>query len=259
MPKCNIARYLIGGAALLIVLVNSPAATAQRVTVFAAVSVSEALDEAARRFSRSNRVGVVASYAASSALAKQIENGAPADIFLSADVDWMDYLETRRLLRIGTRTNLLRNRLVLIAPGAGNVQIDANAGLQMTKLLGSGRLAIADPDSVPAGKYGKAALEYLGVWNDLKSKLARAENVRGALNFVARGEAPLGIVYRSDALAENKVRIVAEFAADSHPAIIYPVAVIASSRQPAAPAFANYLKSTEARAIFEKYGFSMHP
>jgi molybdate transport system substrate-binding protein len=252
-------RHLIGAAALIVTLVSAPTAMGQRLTVFAAASVSEALDDAARQFTRINGVPVVASYAASSALAKQIENGAPADIFISADLDWMNYLEARSLLRTATRTNLLRNRLVLIAPAESRAQVEVTAGFPLVKMLNGGRLAMADPDSVPAGKYAKAALEHLGIWNDLKNKLALAENVRGALNFVARREAPLGIVYQSDALAEKKVRVVAEFPAGTHPPIVYPVAVLASSKHAAASAFVNYLKSVEARAIFEKYGFSMHP
>ena len=197
------------------------------------------------------------SYAASPALAKQIENGAPADVFVSADLDWMDYVEQRKLVRGGSRANLLRNRLVLIEPADSKLQVEIKPGFPLAKLLGDGRLSMADPDSVPAGKYGKAALEKLGVWRSVEGKIARADNVRAALNFVASGETPLSIVYQTDAYAEKKVRIAARFPADTHPAIIYPVALIASSKHPAASSFVNYLKSREARAIFEKYGFSM--
>lgn len=232
-------------------------AQAQDLTVFAAASLKEALDDAATQFQRANGQKVVISYAASSALAKQIENGAPADVFISADLDWMDYVEQRKLIRAGTRANLLRNRLVLIAPADSKAQFEIKTGFPLAKLLGDGKLSMADPDSVPAGKYGKAALEKLGVWGSVEGKVARGDNVRTALNFVARGEAPLGIVYQTDAFAEKKVRVVAQFPQDTHPAIIYPVAVIASSRNAVAPVFVNYLKSAEARAIFEKYGFSM--
>jgi molybdate transport system substrate-binding protein len=232
-------------------------AQAQDLTVFAAASLKEALDDAATQFQRANGQKVVISYAASSALAKQIENGAPADVFISADLDWMDYVEQRKLIRAGTRANLLRNRLVLIAPADSKAQFEIKTGFPLAKLLGDGKLSMADPDSVPAGKYGKTALEKLGVWGSVEGKVARGDNVRTALNFVARGEAPLGIVYQTDAFAEKKVRVVAQFPQDTHPAIIYPVAVIASSRNAAAPVFVNYLKSAEARAIFEKYGFSM--
>jgi molybdate transport system substrate-binding protein len=232
-------------------------ASAQNLTVFAAASLKEALDEAGQQFQRANGQKVVASYAASPALAKQIENGAPADVFISADLDWMDYVEQRKLVRAGTRAILLRNRLVLIAPANSKVQTEIKHGFPLERLLSDGRLAMADPDSVPAGKYGKSALEKLGVWRSVESKVARAENVRAALNFVARAETPLGIVYQTDANTEKKVRVVAQFPRDTYPAIIYPVAVIASSKHSAAPVFVNYLKSAEARAIFEKYGFSM--
>jgi molybdate transport system substrate-binding protein len=242
---------------LFSLLLVAVAAQAQDLTVFAAASLKEALDEAGQQFQRASGQKVVVSYAASPALAKQIENGAPADVFISADLDWMDYVDQRKLVRVGTRANLLHNRLALIAPAESKVQTEIKSGFPLAKLLGDGKLSMADPDSVPAGKYGKAALERLGVWSGVEGRVARAENVRAALNFVARGEAPLGIVYQTDALAEKKVRIVALFPQDTHPAIIYPVAVIASSKHAAAPDFVKYLKSADARAIFEKYGFSV--
>jgi len=241
---------------LLLLAVLPVQAQAQNLTVFAAASLKEALDDAVTQFQRSNNQKVVVSYAASSALAKQVENGAPADVFISADLDWMDYLDQRKLVRAGTRVNLLHNRLVLIAPGDSKVQVDIKPGFPLAKLLGDGRLSMADPDSVPAGKYGRVALEKLGVWRAIETRVARADNVRTALNFVARGETPLGIVYQTDALAEKRVRIVSLFPADSHPAIIYPVAVLAQSKHSAAVTFAIYLKSAGARAIFEKYGFT---
>ncbi len=242
---------------LLGMLLSALPAQAQDLTVFAAASLKEALDETAQQFQRANGPKVVVAYAASPALAKQIENGAPADIFISADLDWMDYVEQRKLVRAGTRANLLHNRLVLIAPADSKLQIELKPGFPLAKLLGDGKLSMADPDSVPAGKYGKAALEKLGVWSGVEGRVARGDNVRAALVFVARGEAPLGIVYQTDAFAEKKVRVVAQFPQDSHPAITYPVAVMAASRHPAAAPFMNYLKSAEARAIFEKYGFSI--
>ena len=242
---------------LLAVLLTVVQARAQDLTVFAAASLKEALDEAGQQFLRANGQKVVIAYAASPALARQIENGAPADIFMSADLDWMDYVEQRKLVKAGTRANLLHNRLALIAPADSKLQIELKPGFPLAKLLGDGRLSMADPDSVPAGKYGKAALEKLGVWSSVESRVARGDNVRAALVFVARGEAALGIVYQTDALADKKVRMVARFPQETHPAITYPVAVMAASRHPAAAAFVNYLKSAEARAIFEKYGFSM--
>jgi molybdate transport system substrate-binding protein len=252
MVQCLLSAWPLLAALLAIV-----PAHAQDLTVFAAASLKEALDDAGQQFQRANGQKVVVSYAASPALAKQIESGAPADVFISADLDWMDYIDQRKLVKAGTRVNLLRNRLVLIAPAGSKVQTDIKPGFPLAKLLGDGRLAMADPDSVPAGKYAKAALEKLGVWSSVASKVARAENVRAALNFVARDETPLGIVYQTDAFAEKKTRIVAQFPPDTHPAIIYPVAVTASSKHAAAPVFVNYLKSAEARAIFEKYGFIM--
>ena len=229
---------------------------AQNLTVLAAASLKEALDDVAAQFQRASGNKVALSYAASSALAKQIENGAPADVFISADLDWMDYLDQRKLLRAGTRMNLLRNRLVLIAPAESRLQVEIKAGFALDKLLGDGKLSMADPDSVPAGKYGKAALEKLGAWSAVERRVARGDNVRTALNFVSRGEAPLGIVYETDAFAEKKVRVIARFPQDAHPAIIYPAAALAGSKHAATPAFLNDLKSGEARAIFEKYGFS---
>ena len=244
-------------AALVTMLLTGGLVQAQNLTVFAAASLKEALDDASRQFQRSNGQKVAVSYAGSPALARQIENGAPADVFISADVDWMDYVDERKLVKAGSRANLLRNRLVLIAPADSKVRAEIRPAFPLARLLGGGRLAMADADSVPAGRYAKAALEKLGVWTSVAGKLARAENVRAALNFVARGEAPLGIVYETDANAEKKVRVVAQFPPDTYPPIIYPVAIISSSRHPAAPAFVNYLKSADARAIFEKYGFSM--
>jgi molybdate transport system substrate-binding protein len=243
--------------ALVTLLMGIIPAQAQDLTVFAAASLKEALDEAEQQFQRANGQKVVVSYAASPALAKQIENGAPADVFISADPGWMDYLAKRQLINTATRTNLLRNRLVLIAPADSRLTARIVPGFPLAKLLGGGRLAVADPDSVPAGKYARAALEKLGVWASVEPRLARGDNVRAALNFVARGETPLGIVYQTDAYAEKKVKVVAQFPADTHPPIIYPAALTAGARHAAAPAFLAFLKSKAARAVFEKYGFSM--
>ena len=240
-----------------LVLLPTLPVRAQNLTVLAAASLKESLDEVATQFQRASGNKVALSYAASSALAKQIENGAPADVFISADLDWMDHLDRRKLLRDGTRMNLLRNRLVLIAPAESRVQVEIKAGFALDRLLGDGKLSMADPDSVPAGKYGKAALEKLGAWSAVGRKVARGDNVRTALNFVSRGEAPLGVVYETDAFAEKKVRVVARFPQDSHSPIIYPAAALAGSKQAATPALLAYLKSREARAIFEKYGFVM--
>jgi molybdate transport system substrate-binding protein len=229
-------------------------AAAETITVFAATSLKDALDENVRAYEARTGDKIVVSYAASSALAKQIESGAPADLFISADLDWMDYLEQRRLIRVDTRRNLLRNRLVLIAPSDSKTSVKIEPGFPLARILGDGRLAMANPEAVPAGKYGRASLEALGVWKDVAPKVVGAENVRAALVLVSRGEAPLGIVYRTDAAVEAKVRIVAEFPENSHPPIIYPAAVTATGKS-AAGALLESLGKPAARAVFEKYGF----
>ncbi len=243
---------------LLMAALCLPVATtqAQPVRVFAAASLQTALDGivAAGPGGRA-----VVSYAASSALARQIENGAPADLFIPADLDWMDYLDKRGALQSATRLNLLRNSLVLVAPAAASVKVDLVPGVALATVLdtfpGQGRLAMADPDSVPAGKYGKAALQSLGVWQSVSGRLALAENVRAALLLVSRGEVPLGIVYRSDALADRGVRIAGTFAARLHPPIVYPAAIVAGSRHPDAPALLAHLRGTAARVIWQRNGF----
>ena len=232
-------------------------ACAADLTVFAAASLKEALDQEVAGFEADTDNKVVVAYAGSNALAKQIEAGAPADVFISADVDWVNYLEARALLRPGTRTDLLRNRLVLIAAAVSSASLRIAPGFALVDALHGGRLAMANPDSVPAGKYGRAALRALGVWSAIEPHLARAENVRAALLLVARGEAPLGIVYATDALAEPKVRVVDTFPADSHAPIVYPIAIVASSRSPYAGRFVEYLKSPAARAIWTAHGFTM--
>lgn len=227
---------------------------ADTITVFAAASLKEALDENARAYQAKAGDRIVVSYAASPALAKQIEAGAPADLFISADLDWMDYLEQRRLIKPDTRQNLLRNRLVLIAPADSKVSVSIARGFPLARLLGDGRLAMANPDAVPAGKYAKASLEALGVWKDVQSKVAAAENVRAALVLVSRGEAPLGIVYRTDAAADSRVRVMGLFPENTHPPIIYPIAMTNTGKPPA-EAFLKWLSRPEAMAIFAKYGF----
>ena len=230
-------------------------AAADTLTVFAAVSLKDALDENVRGYEVKADDRVVVSYGASSALAKQIEAGAPADLFISADLDWMDYLQQHRLIKPETRKNLLTNRLVLIAPADSRVSVSIAAGFPLARLLGDGRLAMANPDVVPAGKYGKASLEALGVWKDVRSKAAAAENVRAALVLVSRGEAPFGIVYKTDAVVDRKVRVVGVFPENSHPPIIYPAALTVSAKA-RAEAFLQWLWQPGAQAIFEKRGFS---
>ncbi len=243
-------------AALLFALL-APAAHAQGALVFAAASLKEALDAVAVSFAAGRAGRVDVSYAASSALARQIERGAPADLFISADTDWVDYVEQRGLAVAGSRRNLLGNDLVLVAPAASTVNVKLARGVDLAAALGKGMLAMADPASVPAGKYGKAALTTLGAWKGVEARIASTDNVRATLALVARGEAPLGIVYRTDALAETKVRIVDTFPQGSHPPIVYPVVLLKRSSSPVAAAFEGYLSTPEARAIFERHGFRM--
>ncbi|HEV2701227.1 MAG TPA: molybdate ABC transporter substrate-binding protein [Steroidobacteraceae bacterium] len=226
--------------------------------VLAASSLTDALNEIGPAFTAATHRGVKLSYAASSALARQIEAGAPADVFMSADTEWMNYLQTRNLIDTASRHNVLGNSLVLISPADSTVSIRIRPHFGLAKLLGSGRLATGNPDSVPVGKYAKAALTNLGVWSEVQDKVAPTDNVRAALALVARGEAPLGIVYRTDALVEKKVRIVATFPGSSHEPITYPVATTAHPKQGAAD-FVKFLASPAARTIFAKYGFDPAP
>lgn len=235
----------------------SPAlAQDKSLTVFAAASMKNALDDIAAAYAARTGVRIVASYAASSALAKQIEQGAPADIFASADTDWMDYAIGKRTINAPTRVNLLGNSIVLVAPKDSRLdKVAIGPGFDLSKLAGDGRIATGDVKSVPVGKYARAALEKLGAWQAAEPKFAMAESVRAALALVARGEAPLGIVYSTDAKVEPGVRIVGTFPADSHPAIIYPVAATATAK-PEAASYLAFLRSSAARTIFEKYGFA---
>lgn len=251
-------RRLVLLAALLALAVHGAPARAQDQTiiVFAAASTKNALDDVNAAFMQKTGVKVVVSYAATSALMKQIEQGAPADVFVSADLEWMDYGSQRKLVNNETRVDLLGNRLVLIAPRdapGGNVTIDQN--LDLAKLAGNGRIVTGDVRAVPAGKYAKAALEKLGLWPSVEKKLAMTENVRVAMALVARGEAPLAIVYETDAQVDPRVKIIGVFPGDSHPAIVYPVALTASAK-PSAAAYLAFLQSSQAKTIFEAYGFT---
>jgi molybdate transport system substrate-binding protein len=224
------------------------------ITVFGAASLTDVLQAVARDYQQATGVPVRLSFAASSALARQIEAGARADLFLSADLEWMDYLEARELLRSGSRRNLLGNDLVLVAPAGAVPELRIGPGFPLAAALGRGRLAVGDPDLVPAGRYARAALTGLGVWPSVENRLVRTENVRVALAYVARGEVPLAIVYGSDALADRQVAVVDVFPAASHPPITYPVALTRAAG-PDARAFLDYLSSPAARARFEAAGF----
>ena len=264
MMVCSL-RFLTSCVLLVFVLLalsstvwNSPAsAQGQKLIIFAAASLKDALDEVNVAYQHENSQETATSYAASSTLAKQIEAAAPADVFISADLDWMDYLAKRNLIKPETRANLLGNRLVLIAPVNSPLNLAIGPNFSLAQALGNGRLAIADPNAVPAGRYGKAALESLGLWSTIADRLAPAENVRAALALVARGETPLGIVYQTDAASDKDVKIVGIFPQDTHLPIIYPIAVVVSSTNPAALGYLAYLKSRAARPTFEKHGFTV--
>jgi molybdate transport system substrate-binding protein len=248
----------IGSALLAAALVAAPAvAKAQDLTIFAAASLKNALDEVNGLWAKTGKPAARLSYAASSALARQVEAGAPADLFISADLDWMDYLDKKGLVRAGTRKDLLGNAIVLIAPKDASATVTVSPGMSLAPALAGGRLAMANVDSVPAGKYGKAALEKLGAWDGVKDRVAQAENVRAALLLVSRGEAPIGIVYATDAAADPAVKVVGKFPADSHPPIIYPAAVVESSSRPEAAAYLTFLRSAAAMAAFERQGFTV--
>jgi molybdate transport system substrate-binding protein len=247
----GLTLFLLSAASAL------PPAMAADVTVFAAASLKEALDEQARQFEATTGNKVIISYGASSALAKQVDAGAPADAFISADLDWMDHVDQRGLLMPNTRVNLLRNTLVLIAPAFSKSTLRIGPGFALAAELGREKLAMANPDSVPAGKYGRSALERLGVWGSVEKQVARAENVRAALALVSRGEAPFGIVYSTDALSDKGVKIVDTFPPGSYPPIVYPAALLVSGKSPAAMPLLDYLRSVAARSIWEKYGFGL--
>ena len=238
-------------------LSSLPASAQEKsLTVFAAASMKNALDDVNAAYMAKTGAKVIASYAASSVLAKQIDQGAPADIFLSADTDWMDYATKQKTIKPDTRTNLLGNSIVLIAPKDSKIDnVTIASGFDLAKLAGQGRIATGDVSSVPVGKYAKAALEKVGAWGAAAPKFAMAESVRAALTLVARGEAVLGIVYATDAKVEPEVKIVGTFPADSHPPIIYPVAATTSAGSGAADYLA-FLHSQAAKTIFEKYGFT---
>ena len=253
MIRALIAGFVAWTAAMGCV----PAASAQSgdVVVFAAASLKDALDDINAQWRRETGKKAVISYASSAVLAKQIEQAAPADVFISADTDNMDYVQKRALIEPETRIDLLGNRIVLVAEKSSKIALHIAPGFDLAGALGANRLAMADVASVPAGKYGKAALETLKVWPSVEKKVAQAENVRAALILVSRGEAPLGIVYATDAAADPKVRIVDTFPADTHPPIIYPAALTRTAK-PDAQAFLAYVESAKAKPLFEKQGFS---
>jgi molybdate transport system substrate-binding protein len=254
-------RWRVAALSALLLFGAARARSAQApggVLVFAAASLANVLGDLDKSFTARSGIRVTSSLAASSTLAKQIEAGAPAEVYFSADLQWMDYLQQRGLLEPGSRHDVAGNSLVLIAPAGGALRVRIAPGFDLAGLLGRGRLAVADPDSVPAGIYAREALKTLGVWNRVRSRLVRAENVRAALAYVARADAPLGIVYRTDALVEPRVRVVGVFPAASHAPIVYPVALTRRADE-GAVRYLAFITSAQARPIFRKWGFEPLP
>jgi molybdate transport system substrate-binding protein len=258
--EASLVRGTLLGLALLCLGAEGvllPAAEAQQpqILVFAASSLTDALQEISAAYKKTATLQVKMSFDASSNLARQIEAGAQADVFFSADTQWMDYLQSRELIQTATRRNVLGNRLVLIAPADSQIKLRIEPHFRLAPALGEGRLATGDPDSVPVGRYARAALSTLGVWDQVAQRLARAENVRAALMYVDHGDAPLGIVYATDALVDKHVRVVDTFPANTHEPIVYPIALTKSARAEAA-AFVSYLVGPRGREVFRKYGFT---
>ena len=242
-------------AALCLLAAPVAFAQARPPLVLAAASMQESLNAAADAWAAQGHPRPILSFAASSALARQIEAGAPADLFISADQDWMDAVAAKGLLRPRTRAPFLRNTLVLIGPAGQSRTVAIDRRLPLAAMLGNSRLAMADPDAVPAGKYGKAALQSLGLWRGVENRIARGDSVRAALALVERGQSPLGIVYATDARAASTIRIIGTFPASSHPPIVYPLATLKTSRSPDAEPFRRFLLSAKAKAIFRRFGF----
>lgn len=250
---------LVTGVTLTLTLAGQALADEGKITVFAAASLTNAMQDIAVVYKKEKNVDVVSSFASSSTLARQIEAGAPADLFISADQKWMDYAVDKKAVDAASRVTLLGNSLVVVAPKASaQGEVAINKETPWSSLLKGGRLAVGDPEHVPAGIYAKEALQKLGAWETLAPELAPAEDVRGALALVARNEAPLGIVYGSDAVAEKGVKVVGTFPEDSHKKVEYPVAIIDGHKNATVSAFYDYLKGPQASAIFKRYGFTTH-
>jgi molybdate transport system substrate-binding protein len=241
--------------ALILSLLLAPLAHAEDVTVYAAASLTDALGELGKTYEAMGKGKIVASYASSSDLARQIEHGAPADLFISADQQWADYLDQRGLLDKTSRLDLLSNELVLVVPAASTATLAISSNFKLAEALGDSRLAVGDPDHVPAGIYARQSLEHLGVWAAVEPKLARAGSVRAALLFVERGDCPFGIVYRSDAQSDPKVKVIGVFPETSHSPVVYPAALITGHHVAAAVEFLHFLTTPEAMAVFQRHGF----
>ena len=258
MNTCTARRAVVALLVSLLLPVGLAAGSPAPVTVFAAASLTDALRQVGEDFTKQTGVAVKFSFAASSTLARQIESGSTADVFVSADLDWMDYLDQRNLIRKASRHNLLGNRLALIAPVGSKVALKIGLHFALRAALGDERWATGDPDSVPVGRYAREALTSLGVWDEVADKLVRAENVRGALMFVERGEVPIGIVYETDAAIDPGVRVIDLFPAGSHAAIVYPAALLPAASVDAAR-FHAYLQGQQAKAVFTRLGFAVLP
>jgi molybdate transport system substrate-binding protein len=254
----NLTRRTLIATALLVAPFALPSHAREsrrpELLVFAAASLTDALGDLSRRFEQHGGVRVKVSFAASSVLARQIEAGGKADVFISADQQWMDYLQQRNLIARASRRDLVGNRLVLIAPADRKVELAIGPGFPLAAALGGGRLSTGDPDTVPAGRYARSALVSLGLWNGIRDRLVRADNVRSALMFVGRGEAPLGIVYNTDALADPEVRIVDTFPENTHPPITYPGAATIGSNDYAV-SFLEFLSVPESLDTWRRFGF----
>jgi len=254
--KLRLVDLLIPLVALSGICASAGAEEAKKpaLLVFAAASLTDVLSGISRDWEQSSGIPLKLSFAASASLARQIEAGAEADVFISADSEWMDYLQSRELIDQASRRNLVGNRLALIAPADSRIELKIAPGFRLAEALGNGRLATGDPDTVPAGRYGRSALTSLGVWDEIADRLVRADNVRSAMLFVSRGEVPLGIVYATDAAVDSKVRVIDMFPASTHAPITYPAAAVRGARSGAASLTA-YLAGDEARAAWRKFGF----
>lgn len=254
---CSWIAFLVAPTLTVGAGVVTASAQGKDVLVFAASSLSNALDEITAQWHRATGKNVAISYGASGTLIRQIEQGARADLFISADPDWMDYGQQRNLINPETRSNLIGNRIVLIAPQDADIKMHIEPGFDLASLLNGGRLAMGNVEAVPAGEYGKFALERLGCWESVKDKVVQAEDVRAALRLVSRGEAALGIVYQTDAMSDRTVKIVGVFPKETHPPIIYPIALTRQAISPDAREFLNYLRSPSALTTFERQGFTL--
>lgn len=250
------ARWI---AAIMLIAATSMSASAQEIRVLAAASLSNVLDRLCQSWAAKGEPKCVTVYAASSALARQIENGAPGDVFISADEPWMKHVVDKKMVKVETQRALATNLLVIIAPADSKVALTPGPNFGIAAALGDGRLSLADPEAVPAGRYAREALTHFGVWDQVANRIARAENVRDAMAFVARSAAPLGIVYSTDAKVEPKVRIVAAFPEGSHPPVVYPMAVTANAKSPRAQAFLDFLMTSESQTTLADAGFGPPP